>query len=218
MEETVRQRVSVVASIGMMALLIFLAAKAYSWFTGVNENRSAADSRETLAPPAPGSPNPALRIWPEVVKDLESAKSMTVYALIPALVGDGSRTRGGQEIFDHYPVLGSVEVKPPERIRGLAKTLTQEVRFGIAFLMCFLPRHGIRADLPDGRRIDLLICYQCDQIEIHGAREALVHPGPSKAALDEILGAAGIDLDDIRRQSPILFREIRTIPAGTPPS
>ena len=196
MEETVRQRVLVIASLGTMALLIFLAAEAYSWFTDLNESRPASAVVET--------PDPAPRIWPEVVKDLESAKSMTVYSLAPGWAGEGPRTPDGLEIFHQYPILGSAPVKSPQRIRSLAKTLDQGVHFE-DWAMCFFPRHGIRAELPDGRRIDLVICYQCGRMDVHGAWETSVHPGqPSKAALDAILRSAGIDLDDPRRNPDFL--------------
>jgi len=198
MEDTQKQRYLAIASFGAMALFLTLAAKAYLWFY-----HTALYPPEPVSAELPAS-DPALAVWPQVARDLAEAKSLTVYSILP---GSGETEpdpspADDTRLFLGYPILGRAQVTSPERISRIAEELARGISFGDGFA-CFFPRHGVRAGLRDGRRIDLVICYSCARIEVYGARgEIQVQPGPSREVLDEALRAAGVDPNDPRLSLP----------------
>jgi hypothetical protein len=193
--EESRRSFSAILSVSAMALILALAAQAYRQFVHVVENPPAPKAE----PPAP---NLAPVIWPEVARDLEGAVSLTVYSLSPGWISHetwASEEWKGKPSFHDYWVLGSAPVRSAKRVRPIVSHLTRGVRTEGSPMGCFNPRHGVRATLRDGRQIDLVICYSCDRIDVYGAREEiLVHPGPSRETLDDVLRSAGIDLNDPR--------------------
>ena len=63
-------------------------------------------------------------------------------------------------------------------------------------LGCFNPRHGIRAKL-NGKTVDLLICFECRQIETYMNDKVVAHKNMNTAPAEkfnEILTAAGAPL------------------------
>ncbi|MFL6262528.1 MAG: hypothetical protein ACJ76Y_22755 [Thermoanaerobaculia bacterium] len=197
MEDAQKQRFAAIASLGVMAIILVLTAKTYLWF-----------SSTVLSPPAPASTglsevlDAAPKAWPQVARDLAEAKSLTIYSILPGYASLPGADSDDTRVFHGFPILGRARVTSLKRIGRIAESLTRGVSFGAGF-SCFFPRHGVRADLRDGRRIDLVICYSCDRIEIHGARGDLyVQPGPSRDALNGVLRAAGVDPNDPRLLLP----------------
>lgn len=199
MEES-RRSFSAILSVSAMVLILALAVQAYRWFVDFNKNPPAP--RESTAPPVS---DPAPVIWPEVARDLGDAKSLTVYSLSPREgPREASEEEKGKTDFHDHLILGSAQVTSPKKIARIVTSVVQGVSFQDS-PMCFFPRHGVQATLRDGRQIDLVICYQCERIDVHGAREYVqVHPGPSKEALDGVLRSAGIDLKDPRLDLDLL--------------
>lgn len=99
-------------------------------------------------------------------------------------------------VFHGYPELGSTELTDPATITDLLDSL----RAGIegnddTVAACFNPRHGLTAEL-DGRRVDLLICFECLQIQIHdetgeNVEDALTTEAPA-AVFNRVFAEAGI--------------------------
>ena len=130
--------------------------------------------------------------WKEVADTLKTAKSLTVYSLAPdPLVGNEmiSKELEGKSSFNSYLILSAAQVKSQAVIKDVVEKLIRGVSTNQDRAMCFFPRHGIRAPLEDGRWIDLVICYQCSQIEVSGAKgSATVHTSDiSREPLDRVL-------------------------------
>jgi hypothetical protein len=197
MEDARKQRYAAITALGTMAVILILTWKTWLWFAGTVQSPPAP-----VGSALPEPTDPALMVWPQVARDLAQAESLTVYSIIPGQAGPASPDADDSQLFHGYPVLGRARVTSPKRIGRIAESLRRGVSFGAGF-SCFFPRHGVRADLRDGRRIDLVICYSCDRIEIHGARGDLyVQPGPSRDALNGVLRAAGVDPNDPRLLLP----------------
>jgi hypothetical protein len=182
-----------------MVLILAFTVRTYNWFVDFNKNPPAP--RESTEPPVS---DPAPVIWPEVARDLGGAKSLTVYSLSPR-GGPGEAWAPEKPSFHEYLILGSARVTSPKKIARIVTNVAQGVSFQDSWPMCFLPRHGVQATLGDGRQIDLVICYQCERIDVYGARQHLqVHPGRSKETLDDVLRSAGVDLKDPRLDLDLL--------------
>jgi len=198
--EESRRSFSAILSVGAMVLILALAVWAYNWFVDFNKN-PPAPRESTVEPPAP---NRVPAIWPEVARDLGSAASLTLYSLSPRVISrwEWATRLKGEPDFHDYLILGSAQVTSPKEAARIVTSVVQDVVVEDKTMMCFNPRHGAQVTLRDGRQIDLVICYQCDKIEVygvHGEREYVqVHPGPSKEALDNVLLSAGVDLKDPR--------------------
>src|SRR4029077_19756369 len=117
---------------------------------------------------------------------------------------EASEEEKGKPDFHDYLILGSARGTSSEKIARIVTSVVQGVSFQ-GSPMCFFPRQCVRATLRGGRQIDLVICYQCERIDVHGARQYLqVHPGRSKEALDDVLRSAGVDLKDPRLDLDLL--------------
>jgi hypothetical protein len=99
--------------------------------------------------------------------------------------------------FYGYRVLGKAEVTDA----GIRKQLLSELKRGVlenqgAIAACFNPRHGIHATYK-GKQADLVICFECLQIQLNGVAtgEFLVTDKP-KALFDKTLQGLGITLAD----------------------
>jgi hypothetical protein len=106
--------------------------------------------------------------------------------------------------FHNFPIFGSARVTSKRAVQSIVASLVQGVEHAGDDLMgCFLPRHGVRALLKDGGRIDLVICYMCGYIQVHVPGESpgkekmleLTTAAESRQQLNDVLRAAGVDLN-----------------------
>ena len=89
---------------------------------------------------------------------------------ILALQPDGLEDR--EAGFHGYEVLGRAEVTDPAVRRRVVELIARGVDANDGSVAaCFNPRHGVRAE-GDGGRVDLVICFECLQITVHGPGES----------------------------------------------
>jgi hypothetical protein len=135
----------------------------------------------------------------EVRRGLDDADEWELYSLRPVQ----PRSFKG-ESFHGWPVLGKTTIKDPDTRKRLRAALARGANLisqGLPGPMCFNPRHGIRATHGD-QTIDLLICFECEQVEAHGAMDYYFHiMGSQQEPFDAVLKEAGVPLP--RPGSPI---------------
>lgn len=108
-----------------------------------------------------------LELLPGDARDvLEGADRIALLALHP-YPGEGAEEAKG-EPFHGYTVLGRADVPEAEH-RKLVQALYRGLNANNDMVAsCFNPRHGLRIEAGE-RTIDLVICFECLQIEAHGA-------------------------------------------------
>ncbi|HEX6903938.1 MAG TPA: hypothetical protein VF789_29775 [Thermoanaerobaculia bacterium] len=179
-----------VLSIGIMAVLCAIALKTLLWFA---DPPSPPNHREEpLVSEAIAKDVPPYTFPPGVAEDLRNARSLEVY-----LVGIRPDYSDKGESFHNWPVFGSTRVTSSKAVESIVESLIR----GVAYkedepFGCFFPRHGISASLKDGRRIDLVICYHCRNMEVYTSEEPVeVYTlSDSRPLLNKTLQNAGVDL------------------------
>jgi hypothetical protein len=113
----------------------------------------------------------------------------------PALLTDKQRRRLGTRLFHGYKVLGRVKIpKGPQRDQLLHALQQAIANSPLYYVYCFDPRHAIRASV-GAQTVDLLICFECERIEVYSPDKSLVATNPTaQPALDAALKHAGIPL------------------------
>lgn len=95
---------------------------------------------------------------------LQKAELSAVYSLEPLADAEEKVER-----FHGYTVLGQVAIKDAktrkEIIDVLAPTVIPDVYWPSLMPLCFRPRHAFRMKY-DGGTIDILICFECDRVEL----------------------------------------------------
>lgn len=124
-----------------------------------------------------------------------SADTWTLRSLDPAPHDDVEGAYS--ERLHGYGVLGSATILDRLVMDDLAKSLNEGIRGNNDMVAaCFDPRHAISAEV-DGERVDLVICFSCLQIKIHGPgdtpRSELTSSLP-REAFDQIYRAHGLDI------------------------
>lgn len=103
---------------------------------------------------------------PATVRDiLKKAKEIELYSLEPE---EGAVPVKGA-MFHGVPVLGKTVVKE-DKMRTDVLDILDEAMVPSKMAKCFEPRHGIRAT-HEGKTVDLVICFACGQVQIHGENE-----------------------------------------------
>lgn len=98
--------------------------------------------------------------------------------------------------FHGYPELARTELADPDALRELLTGLEAGIAGNDSMVAaCFNPRHGVIAE-SGGRRIDLLICFECLQIQVfdgegENVEDALTTEAPA-AVFNRVFTAAGI--------------------------
>ena len=101
------------------------------------------------------------------------------------------------ERFHEWPVLGTVAVTDPRTLSRVTAAL--QVQQAVGLTTCFWPRHGIRMNLR-GQPLDLVICFECLQVQAHhGVRDLGVFQ-PAHAA--EALLNGLLDQASVKRAPP----------------
>lgn len=98
---------------------------------------------------------------------LRTARSMELLALDPTPLARGAAVPEGGTFHD-YPILGRATLADAVQAKALGELVLRGIREsdGTA-AACFNPRHGIRVS-QDGRTLDLVICYECLSLSVHG--------------------------------------------------
>lgn len=100
------------------------------------------------------------------------------------------------EKFHDYPVLGKIEIRSEADRATIMQAVKRSVAGGTIgqFHKCFWPRHGIHATM-NGEAIDLVICFECNQLHIEGEIEATeLISDAGQPVLNEYLTKAGIPI------------------------
>jgi hypothetical protein len=109
----------------------------------------------------------------EVRSTLEKADALEIFAIEPpfnrgAKPGDVVPQPTSEKLYE-YPVYGSVQVTGAAKSEVIAQVFRGLVRAkeeSTGSAECFDPRHAIRAT-HQGRTVDLLICFSCNNYEVH---------------------------------------------------
>lgn len=117
-----------------------------------------------------------------VIRALRDPESFEILALDPVPIdtrAKGARAVPPEREFHGFEILGHAPLNAPAVRSELVALVLRGVQESDGTVAaCFDPRHGIRV-VKEGRVIDLLICYECLTIQIHGAE--LDAKGPSHA-------------------------------------
>ena len=112
----------------------------------------------------------------EVVKALESAEEFELLSLDPDFRNSDKSEKG----FHEYKVLGKTKVKDKKDRKKLVEALKKGVKDSEGMVAaCFNPRHGIRVKAEKDKTVDLVICFECLQIEVHNGAEKSSAPTTS---------------------------------------
>jgi hypothetical protein len=136
---------------------------------------------------------------PEAAERLfDKAETFELFSLDPEPKhGKDGNVVDEKEDFHGWRVLGKTEVKKEAERKRLADALRlgAEDNFGIA-AGCFNPRHGLRLK-GGGKSVDLVICFECLQVEVFVNGESskgFLTSGDPQKEFDAALKAAGINL------------------------
>jgi hypothetical protein len=116
------------------------------------------------APPAGGDEKKPENKLPDAVQAvLDKADSIDLLSLDPSDRRE-KQVNFVQAEFHGWTVLGQTTLKGDDR-----KAILEAIARGIkesdgSVAPCFIPRHGVRATA-DGKTVDLVICFQCLQIQ-----------------------------------------------------
>jgi hypothetical protein len=206
-----RSVLAAMISLGIMLVLCIAAVKTLAWFS----DPTSGSRSETEQAWDPMSTDFSKNTFPPGVEEgLGNAESLVIY-----LVGVRPRPADAPEAesppkeiatFHGWPIFGTAHVTSTQEVRSIIRSVIQGVeRYRSEPIGCFFPRHGVRAASKDGWIIDLVICYQCQNMEVYLtpsthekllAGEADEQPArvytfdDSRQPLNEALQAAGVDL------------------------
>ena len=97
---------------------------------------------------------------------IEAAESMELFALHPYPRSEEGTVENGQPSFHGYRILGRSKLDTRDQAAELSRLVLKGIRASDGMVAaCFDPRHGIRLT-GGGRSIDLLICYECLQMQV----------------------------------------------------
>jgi hypothetical protein len=135
-----------------------------------------------------------------VLKVLTEAETLTVFSLEPAPTE--AEAAASKEKFHRYVVLGKTKLDGAVAKKPVLDALLQGIaEHNGVVANCFIPRHGLRAE-SGGKRVDLVICFQCFSIRIfenaedaEGQETRVVYvSGTPQEAFDKVLKAAKVPL------------------------
>ena len=117
----------------------------------------------------------------------------------------GRQPEGSPATFHGWLVLGKTLVASAE----IRQSLLTALKEGLAasegdYAMCFDPRHAIRATAENGEAADVVICFECDQVEVYLGPNSepdqhLLTTASPEPEFDKVLREAGVPL---ARKSP----------------
>jgi hypothetical protein len=105
--------------------------------------------------------------------------------------------RAAEDDFHGYQIRGTAVITDRETRKKLISAFQEGVAENQGIMAaCFNPRHGIRVTRK-GKQVDFVICFECAQVQLHGAVEAefLISNSP-EALFDSVLLRAGVSPAD----------------------
>lgn len=103
-----------------------------------------------------GSASEQLRQLPPADLDyLKSAKSITVYGIVPNEKGDEPKVLGT------YPIVSSAVISTPAVRDIVIEGLRQSIEFGVSSALCFIPHHAITVTGNDATQRTYVMCFAC---------------------------------------------------------
>jgi hypothetical protein len=127
---------------------------------------------------------------------LGQSQRFILYSLHPHPMELDAHELQTKPTFHGYLILGQTQINNPTTKSDLLAALYDGLGKG-DFLGCFNPRHGIRA-VRGNKTVDLVVCFQCLQIEIYderGKRTVTVSSSP-KTIFNRVLSEAHVTLAD----------------------
>jgi hypothetical protein len=151
----------------------------------------------TPAPPTPPEAEPGRRTFsPAIMAALTGITSWTLYSL-----RDSPYKAGYEEVCGH-PTFGKTTLQDHNAAVSAIQEINEAAgRWNGGVATCFEPHHALAGLLPDGRRLEFIICYLCTRAElwVDGTVQDTVHfscdgKQPRKEPLNDLLKASGIPL------------------------
>jgi hypothetical protein len=190
--------------VGALAVLCAVVVKVMLWLSSppVPRQEDQHASAPVLSEEAISKDLPPYALPPGASETLRSAKSLEIYliGIPPQPMGtpaEGTPKPAADEDFHGNLIFGSTRVTSPQAVKAIVESLIRGVEQDDDEPMgCFFPRHGVRASLSGGSVLDLVICYQCQLMEVYltGQPVQVYTFADSRQPLNEALQAAGVDL------------------------
>ncbi len=123
----------------------------------------------------------------------EKAEALELYSLDP---GEDFKEPDVKKGFYGWKILGKTTIKDAKTRKKIIDALYKALdESDGSAAKCFIPRHGVRATV-DGKTADVVICFECRQMEFHIGGEMKTEPTNDSAArvLNEVLTMAGVPL------------------------
>ena len=127
----------------------------------------------------------------------DNADKLTVYSLEHNM----DNTVAKDKTFHGYPIIGETNVADDKTKTEIRAGIVNGLAYDGPEAKCFLPRHGVHA-IVDGKAVDLVICFECYQIEVYSTLDSSAEPkkyslptsDAAKATLNKVLTDAKIAL------------------------
>jgi hypothetical protein len=139
------------------------------------------------------------RLPAEVMSGLHGVKSWTLYSIDAERTLYTSRESWEhEELFHDFVVIGKMPLDDPQTAIAGVEDINQA---GCRdWTKCeLLPRHALSGVMASGKRLDLLICYQCGQVLFYiddVLKGAFFFRGPRPDTWNKLLTARGIRLGE----------------------
>ena len=117
----------------------------------------------------------------------EAPSKFVLYSLEP--IKFHSQSVRAAKLFHHFDILGHTEITDRSEQRALLRALAGGVREKKDHIvaMCFNPRHALHIE-QSGRSIDLVICFECLQVQAYGfPQEGFLTSASPQATFDTSL-------------------------------
>jgi hypothetical protein len=125
---------------------------------------------------------------------LEQANQIELISLDPNRSEMGKLKNG----YYGWKVIGKNVIEHEEIRNSMISAVERAIAQGAPRAICFVPRHAIHASTYDGRTVDILICFQCNRVEVYVNSQRqdpdLPTSGTSEPILDKILTDASVPL------------------------
>lgn len=136
-----------------------------------------------------------------VIRTLRFPDSLEILALDPTSSKERGTVLPAERDFHGYAILGHAPLNDEATRSELVELVLRGVQESDGRVAaCFNPRHGIRA-VKDGKVLDMLICYECLQIELHCAaleeekgRLGVLTSSSVEPEVSRLFEAAGLEL------------------------